>query len=58
MELLTSVTESLILAGASWAILQALANQPAHQEELLPIPVKERENRSHSADRQFIIYFL
>jgi hypothetical protein len=52
MELLTSVTESLILAGASWAILQALANQPAHQEELLPIPVKERENRSHSADRQ------
>ena len=44
MDLLTSVTEILILAGAGWVILQALteSSEVAPQEELIPVPVKEK----------------
>jgi hypothetical protein len=45
MELLTSVTELLILVSAGWAILQVLSEQPAPQEEMIPIPVEDK-NRS------------
>jgi hypothetical protein len=46
METLTSVTELLILAGMGWAILQALSEQPASQEEMIPIPVEDRKPSS------------
>lgn len=49
MELLTSVTEILILTGAGWVILQALteSEQGTSQEELIPIPVKEKDQPSN-----------
>jgi len=51
MEILNSVTESLILLGAAWVISQALADKSVHQEELIPIPVKEDQESSRSGHR-------
>jgi hypothetical protein len=42
METLTFVTELLILLGAGWAMRQLLAEPPAPQEEMIPIPVEDQ----------------
>jgi hypothetical protein len=41
MEFLTSVTEILILTGIGWAFRQSLSGHPSHQEQFIPIPVKD-----------------
>ena len=45
MEILTSVTEFLILSAIGWVILQDLADSEkvTHQEEPIPVPVENKQ---------------